>query len=118
MLNDRQVHEALYQQVKSNRRQGITCFLVVMESGYDDAFEDRLREVLGDKSYCLNCEGVGKHGLQILTGGPYTDANDKKHVTWHREMWYSQRTDGYLCPVCNGSGLLVRAQTRAAELQL
>ncbi len=115
MLNDRQVHEALHHDVKLNQRKGIKSFLLVMESGYDDPFEDRLREVLGDKSYCLNCEGVGKHGVQILTGGPFTDANDKKHVTWYREQWYSQKPTLYICPVCNGSGLLTRATQRTPE---
>ncbi len=115
MLNDRQVNEALYLEAKTNKRKGAPCWLLVMESGFDDAFEDRLREALGDKTYCLNCEGVGKHGLQIFTGGPFADASDKKHITRHKERWYSQKPTLYICPVCNGSALLTRATRRTPE---
>lgn len=117
-LNDRAVCEALHVDAKNNKQRGIRSFFVVIDSGLDDAVERRLREALANKTYCANCEGAGKHGLQILTGGPFTNANDKKHVTWFNGQWYTQKTDLYICPICNGSGLFGRQAARPAAVLL
>ena len=117
-LNGHNVAEGMYMRAKSTKANGGKVFLVMPSYDFGDESEARAKAALAGKSYCANCESVGKLGLEMLVGGPYTNATDKKHVTYFEGSYYVHEIVLFICPDCSGSGLFGRQATRAAELQL
>ena len=117
-LNDRTVHEGMYLRAKSVKGNGGKVFLVTPSYEFGDDAEARTKETLAGRSYCANCEGIGKQGLEVFIGGPYTNAEGKKHVTYYEGAYYVHDFIMFICPDCNGSGLFSRQAPRPDPVRL
>lgn len=121
-LNDTAVSDKVYGEVQALKRKGGKVFLV-------------LPELLGGEGakLCTNCAGIGKIGIQVITGGPYEFVpaiqvhaiklpNGKEDIparaTWIDGKWYKQKTRTHDCPVCSGTGAYVATPGRAKPLAL
>ena len=100
-LNGTNVHEGMYRRAVSARQNGGMVLLT--------KFIDRLEAPESAKgTHCGNCDGVGKLGLEIVTGGPYKTAGRTAKGFWHDGAWYVGDLVQFICPDCNGSGLFRR----------
>jgi hypothetical protein len=117
-LNNVNIPDGMYQRAQTVRKRGGKVFLVVPALNYEDEAEARTRAALVDKTYCGNCDGCGKVGLEIFTGGPFNNAQDKRHVTYYEGACYVHDVVLFDCPDCVGSGLFTRQVPREKELQL
>ena len=110
-LNGRNVYEGMYRRAENAKRNGNKAFFTELQSVVD------LPEA-AKNTYCHNCNGLGMMGLEIVVGGPYTDASNKTHVIWHEGNYYVRDLVLFDCPDCVGSGLFSRQAPREAELRL
>ena len=117
-LNDRNVPEGMRQRAITVKKNGGKVFLVLPVLEFGDEAEERMKAALADKTYCANCEGTGKLGLEVFTGGPYTNATDKKHVTYFEGSYYVHDIILFHCPDCSGSGLFGRQNPQPAGVNL
>jgi hypothetical protein len=110
-LNGVNVHEGMYlraeNEIGNGKKVFLTEFLCVVEA-----------PTSAKNTHCLNCDGAGRLGLEVVVGGPYQDATDKKHVIWHEGKYYAHELVVFVCPDCNGSGLFARQTAGAAGMQL
>ena len=112
-LNGINVHEGMYARAKSARANGKKVFITKLP-----CIVDAPDAAIEAKTHCLNCDGCGRLSLEIIVGGPYQNATDKRHVIWHKGEWYVHDFILFICPDCNGSGLFHRQAPRAKELSL
>lgn len=117
-LNDTVVPEGMYNRARTVKGNGGKVFLVTPSMPLETDEERAARLAKASEVYCRNCDGCGKLGLEILTGGPYTDATFKKHITPYKESWYAHDIVLFICPTCNGNGLFHRQAARPQALSL
>jgi hypothetical protein len=110
-LNGVNVHEGMYMRAKTAQGNGQKVFL----TEFPYIVEAPKAAV---NAHCLNCDGAGKIGLEIIIGGPFQDATDKKHVIWHEGMYYAHELVVFICPDCTGSGLFSRQAPRPDPVSL
>lgn len=56
---------------------------------------------------CRNCDGWGRHVLQLVEGGPFESAprpGNEQAAVFEDGRWYLVKTTSYACPVCGGAG--------------
>ena len=117
VLNNREVPEGLYNRARAVINNGGKVFLLT--PGAEDYYGDYQKLIdatpAGQKP-CVNCDGIGKLGLQIIVGGPYDSPDNKKHIIWHEGKWYVQETVLFPCPICHGSGSAPAGRARSGPV--
>lgn len=92
-LAGRYVATALYRDAAIRCEMGGKAFLALPEHGGD-----------GD---CPNCDGCGRHALQLVEGGPFKSpprAGKEQSAVFQDGDWYLVKTTSYRCLVCGGAG--------------
>ena len=118
-MNGHNVNEAMHNEGKAAKRANKMAFFTMVESEpIGDKEEARLLALGRDKTWCSNCEGAGQLGIETFIAGPFTNAQDKKHVTYYEGTYYVHELALFYCPDCSGSGLFSRQAPRPAKVQL
>ena len=128
IVNDIAVSDALYKEIKAAKGRGAKCYLTRPEIlAPDESWSDEYKDAT-----CVNCNGAGKLGFEVITGGPYVDrVSATEFKGWNHKLnkddpgpratyidgaWYLQKTREYTCPICHGSGSAPAGRERSAKL--
>jgi len=111
-INDTEITPRLFNEIVTRRKSGAKMFLVIPER---TILDDLVRR---GGQCCLNCDGAGNIGLQVIVSGPHdaprimaetiqgSDGPQKHNIgcIWYKERWYNAKTILDTCPCCQGSG--------------